>query len=198
MDPLGMNKWMAAILASVLLILLVNTYTDSVFGTGHGEGDHEMAYAIDVPEGATAEAVAEVAAPTIAELMVTADAGKGARQFAKCKACHTVDAGGKNGTGPNLYNLLGSAVGGVDGFRYSAALTGTGATWDYETLNAWLNSPKGTFPGTTMSFAGLKKDDQRADLIAFLRAASDAPMALPEVAAVVEEVIEEVAEETAS
>lgn len=178
MDPLGSNKWLAAILASVLIILLINTYTDSIFGESHGGAEHKVAYGIEVAEAATTEVV-EVAVPTIGELMATASADKGARQFAKCKACHTVDAGGKNGTGPNLYNLLGSAIGGSEGFKYSSALTGQTGTWDYATLDAWIAAPKKAFPGTSMSFSGLKKPTARADLIAFLRNNADSPVALP-------------------
>ena len=194
MDPLGSNKWIAAILASVLLILLVNTYTDTIFGESHEDGDHKVAYGIEVAEAASTEAVAEVVVPTVAELLATASADKGARQFAKCRACHTVDAGGKDGTGPNLYNIVGRAVGGVEGFKYSKALTGQAGTWDYDTLDTWLAAPKKAFPGTSMSFAGMKKPAPRADLIAFLRAASDNPVALPAgaVEALVEEVVDDV------
>ncbi len=178
MDPLGSNKWLAAILASVLIILLINTYTDSIFGTGEEGADNKVAYGIEVAEATTTDAV-EVAVPTIGELMATASADKGARQFAKCKACHTVDNGGKNGTGPNLYNLIGSPIGGAEGFKYSSALTGQTGTWDYATLDAWIAAPKKAFPGTSMSFAGLKKPAARADLIAFLRNNADSPAALP-------------------
>ncbi len=199
MDPLGSNKWLAAILASVLLILLINTYTDSIFGNSHGEGhdggELKVAYGIEVAEAASALEATEIEAPSIAVLLATASADKGAREFAKCKACHTADAGGKNGTGPNLYNLVGRPIGNNEGFKYSAALTGQTGSWDYTTLDAWIASPKNTFPGTSMSFAGLKKPEARADLIAFLRMSADSPVALPSDA--VEELAQEIVEDVA-
>ena len=192
MDPLGSNKWVAAILASVLLILLVNTYTDTKFGESH-DGEQKVAYGIEVAEATSSEDAVEVVVPTVAELLATANADKGARQFAKCKACHTIDAGGKDGTGPNLYNLVGRTIGGVEGFKYSKALTGQSGTWDFDTLDVWLAAPKKAFPGTSMSFAGMKKPAARADLIEYMRQASDSPVSLP--AAAVEELAEEVVDD---
>ncbi|PIW28168.1 MAG: cytochrome c family protein [Rhodospirillales bacterium CG15_BIG_FIL_POST_REV_8_21_14_020_66_15] len=97
------------------------------------------------------------------------DAAKGEKVFNKCKACHTAEKGGKNKVGPNLHGVVGRKAGGVDGFKYSSAMTASGLTWDEATLDKYLEKPKDVVPKTKMSFPGLKKADERADVIAFLK-----------------------------
>ena len=99
------------------------------------------------------------------------DAKAGKSVFKKCKACHTVKDG-KNKVGPTLFNIVGAPSASVDGFRYSKAMTNANLTWDVETLRAFLTKPKDLVPGTSMAFAGLKKQSQIDDLIAFLIAES--------------------------
>ena len=98
------------------------------------------------------------------------DAAKGKKVFNKCKACHSLKAG-KNKIGPSLNGIIGRAAGAVDGFKYSKAMKGSGLTWDEETLKKYLIKPKKFVPGTKMAFAGLRKEKQRDDLIAYLREA---------------------------
>ncbi|WP_417450578.1 c-type cytochrome [Kordiimonas sp.] len=172
------NKVFAAILSSALLIMVISMVSEGVFHEEH----KKPAFTIEVASDDAAEQVVEEG-PSLAELLQSADAGKGARQFAKCKSCHTVEKGGKDGTGPHLYGVIGRGIGGVDGFGYSGALSGQDGVWTYEALDQWLASPKNTFPGTSMAFAGIRKEDQRADLIAYLRTFHDNPPALPEVVA---------------
>lgn len=100
------------------------------------------------------------------------DAAKGEKVFKKCKACHTTEAGGKNKVGPNLSGIVGKAAGTVDGFKYSSALmekAGEGLVWDEASLDAFLTKPKNFIEKTKMSFGGIKKEDQRADLIEYLK-----------------------------
>ncbi len=100
------------------------------------------------------------------------DAAKGEKVFKKCKACHTTDAGGKNKVGPNLHGIVGKAAGTVEGFKYSKALLEAaegGLVWDEANLDAFLTKPKKFIKKTKMSFAGVKKDEQRADLIEYLK-----------------------------
>lgn len=117
-------------------------------------------------EGAGGGAAAEV---PIASLLPTADPAAGAEVFKKCAACHTINQGGANGIGPNLYGTLGEGVGqGKGGFAFSDALKAVGGTWDFDKMNAWLTSPRKFAPGTKMTFAGLSNPKDRADVIAYL------------------------------
>ncbi|MEK9754435.1 MAG: cytochrome c family protein [Rhodospirillaceae bacterium] len=99
-----------------------------------------------------------------------ADAAKGEEAFAKCKACHTIDKGGKHRVGPNLHGVVGRKAGSAEGYKYSKGMHDAGLTWDEATLDKYLTKPKDVVPKTKMAFAGIKKADERADLIAFLKA----------------------------
>jgi cytochrome c len=96
------------------------------------------------------------------------DAEAGKKVFNKCKACHAVEEG-KNKIGPSLFGVVGSAAGSVDGYKYSSSMAESGLTWDEETLDAFLKKPKDVVSGTKMTFAGLRKEDERDDVIAYLK-----------------------------
>ena len=102
-----------------------------------------------------------------------ADAKKGKKVYNKCKACHSINKGGKNKVGPNLYGIVGRKAAQVKGFKYSKALKNSGLTWDDATLDKFLKKPKKLVKKTKMAFGGIKKDSQRADLIAYLKSNSD-------------------------
>lgn len=97
------------------------------------------------------------------------DAVKGQKVFKKCKACHTVNEGGKKLIGPNLFGIVGKKSAQMEGFKYSKAMTASGLTWDEATLDTFLKKPKAMIKKTKMTFAGLKKDKQRANVIAYLK-----------------------------
>ena len=114
-----------------------------------------------------AEGGAEEAGPDLGTLLAAADPAAGEKVFAKCTACHTINSGGANGIGPNLFGMLGHEIGtGANGFAFSSALASHGGTWTYENMDAWLKSPKAFANGTKMSFAGLSKPEDRANLMA--------------------------------
>ena len=112
-------------------------------------------------------AAAAVAGPALAD----GDADKGAKVFNKCKACHVADEA-KNKVGPSLKGLFGRKAGTVEGFKYSDAMINSGLEWNAETLKTYLADPKAAVPGNKMSFAGIKKEDQMEDLLAYLAEAT--------------------------
>jgi len=119
-------------------------------------------------EGVVEEAGAE-AEPPIAHFLQTADAARGEGVFRKCAACHTINQGGPNGLGPNLYGVMGEAVGtGHGGYAFSSALASHGGTWDWDTMSAWLKSPRTFANGTKMTFAGLSDPQDRADILLYM------------------------------
>ena len=120
-------------------------------------------------EDADAGAAAEDG-PSLATLLAQGDAAAGEKIFAKCTACHSIEQGGANGIGPNLWGVLGTPVGKhAAGFAYSSALSGHGGDWTYENMNEWLKSPRGFANGTKMSFAGLSSGEDRANIMLYMR-----------------------------
>ena len=136
------------------------------------EHSEEMGYFIE----GEAEGGAEGPGYDLGTVLAAADPAAGEKIFAKCTACHTINQGGANGIGPNLYGTMGEAIGqGKGGFAFSSALSGHGGNWTYENLDEWLKSPKAFAPGTKMSFAGLSKPEDRANIMAYLKANGGGP-----------------------
>jgi len=143
------------------------------------ERPEKMGYVVEgvEEEGDTGAAAAE---KPIAFYLASADPAKGADVFKKCAACHNAEKGGPNALGPNLWGVLGEGIGqGANGFAFSDALKSKGGTWDWQNLSDWLKSPKAFAPGTKMTFAGLSKPEDRANVIAYLNQQSNAPRPMP-------------------
>ena len=182
-----LNKIAAAVLLAGLIAMVAGKLSSTFYhtdghGGGHGHAEVKRGYSIDVPEGGVAAAggAQKKELPKISPLLANADVAAGEKYFAKkCMTCHTVENGGKNKTGPNLWGIVNSSKGGKGGFNYSKAMAAFGGNWDYESLNGFFHKPKKYMPGTIMAFAGIKKEQDRANLIAYLRSMSSSPAALP-------------------
>jgi cytochrome c len=167
LDTMTFTKVLGGFCGALLVFLLGGWAGEALFHTGGGHGGSEQAYLIETgDDDAPAEDEAEV---DFAALVLDAEISDGERVFSKCKACHKVD--GTDGVGPHLNGVVGREIASIGGFGYSDALAGlAGEAWTAENLNAFLADPKGWAPGTKMSFAGLNKVDDRADLVAYLQA----------------------------
>ena len=178
MDELRLNKVFAGFLFAALLLMAGVKIADVM--VPHQELA-ENAYVIKVAETTDTAAAApvDIGPEPIMALLASADLGAGEKLSKKCSACHVFDAGGQNKTGPALWNAVNRPLGASEGYAYSDALTDFGGAWDYASLNAFLAKPKGYISGTKMNFAGLKKPEDRANLIAWMRTKADSPAALP-------------------
>lgn len=174
MDTMETTKIVGGLCGALLIYLMINWAGEIIYHVGaddHGDGHGEEVAAAPADiyqlEDAGAGAAAASEGPSLEELLASADVERGGKVFAKCKACHKLEDGA-NGTGPHLFNIVDRPKGGVDGFAFSGAITGLGGNWDAEALDGFLTNPKKYASGTKMSFAGLKKATDRANLIAYL------------------------------
>ena len=179
MDSFELNKIIAAILMVALLVIGLGKIADSVF---HVEKPKNPGYQVEVESQLTSNTSQTVEVEEkvdIAAIMSLGDAESGEIIFKKCAACHSINKGGKNKIGPALYNVVGRAVGSVDDYKYSKTLASYGKDWTFEELNGYLQKPASYLKGTKMSFAGLRKEKDRASVIKYLNQNSDSPKLLP-------------------
>ena len=179
MDSFELNKIIAAVLMVALLVIGIGKLSDVIF---HVEKPKTPGYSVDIEQAivvnaSTSETVEEKI--DIAALMAMGDLAVGEKVFKKCAACHSIVKGGKNNIGPALYNVVGRQVGIINDYKYSKALSGYGKEWSFEELNGYLLKPAKWIKGTKMSFAGLRKEKDRASVILYLNQNSDNPLPLP-------------------
>lgn len=170
-NTMTLTKAAGALIGALLFLMLAAWGASALYTVGsahHGEGEEHAAQAYTIPVeesgGGAEEAPAEQV--DVAALVAAADVGKGEAEFRKCQACHKLD--GSDGTGPHLNGVVNRDKAAVAGFGYSQAAIDMEGVWTEENLFHFIGNPKGYMPGTKMSFAGIKQDDARANLIAYL------------------------------
>jgi cytochrome c len=180
MNTFELNKIVGAVLATCLFALALNIGAGALFAP---DKPAKPGYAIAVRDqsAGTATAAKEPEVP-IEVLMASASAERGQSTARQCQSCHTFEKGGPNRVGPNLWGIVGSARGEGRSFNFSAAMKAKGGTWTFGELSSFLTNPRSYIPGTNMTFAGLSRGQQRADVIAYLNTLSDHPLPIPKAA----------------
>jgi cytochrome c len=179
MDSFELNKIIAAVLLTVLIIIGIGKFTDVLF---HVEKPKESAYKIEGLEVASASIEAETKAVEVVDIMALLAMGDlvhGEKVFKKCTACHQIASDGKNMIGPNLWSVIGRTAGSVNDYKYSKAMIAYGKEWTFEEMNSYLIKPQAYVKGTKMAFAGLRKEKDRASVILFMNSKSSNPKPLP-------------------
>tara|TARA_B110001450_G_scaffold233006_1_gene235956 strand:- start:240 stop:788 length:549 start_codon:yes stop_codon:yes gene_type:complete len=182
MDSFELNKIIAAVLLTVLIIIGIGKFTDVLF---HVEKPKESAYKIEglevMPTSTSASKTGAkvMEAVDIKSLLAMGDLGHGEKIFKKCSACHQIASGGKNMIGPNLWSVIGRTAGSVSDYKYSKAMLAYGKEWTFEEMNSYLIKPQAYVKGTKMAFAGLRKEKDRASVILFMNSKSSSPKPLP-------------------
>ena len=179
MNSFELNKIIAAILMVALLVIGLNKIADGVF---HVEKPKKPGYKVEIETKLTStssETTNTIKKIDIVAIMANGDVNSGKKIFRKCAACHSVVKNGGNKIGPALYNVVGRTVGGVSDYKYSKALATYDKKWTFEELNGFLTKPSAYLKGTKMSYAGLRKETDRASVIKYLNQNGDSPKQLP-------------------
>ena len=182
MDSFEINKIIAAVLLTALIVIGIGKFTDILF---HVEKPEQSAYKIEGLKVATTSVSKDDAQDKVAEvvdikaLLAMGDLGHGEKVFKKCSACHQIAADGKNMIGPNLWGVIGRTAGSISDYKYSKAMVAYAKEWSYEEMNSYLIKPQAYIKGTKMAFAGLRKEKDRASVILYMNSKSNSPKPLP-------------------
>ena len=183
MDSFEINKIIAAILLTVLIVIGIGKFTDILF---HVDKPKVSAYKVDgleavtgSNEGESDKNVNEKIEVDIGQLLAMGDLAHGQKVFKKCSACHMIVSDGKNMIGPNLWGVIGRQAGSVGDYKYSKAMIAYGKEWTFEEMNSYLIKPQAYIKGTKMAFAGLRKEKDRASVILYMNSKSSNPRPLP-------------------
>lgn len=182
MGDLFWNKVAGAVLAILLVVMGLREIGDIVFDV---RGPETLGFPVDASllEGPAGAAPADTGPVDFGTLLATASIDAGERVARRCVACHTFEQGGASGTGPNMWGVIGRAVASVSGFNYSSAMRDYGADgtqWLYQNMYEYLESPRRYVPGTSMAFAGLRSQEDRINLIAYMHSMGSAQLPFPE------------------
>ena len=175
MNSFEINKIITAILVTILVVFGIGKISDMIFDK---DDENIVAYKVEAPEGSAIQASAQTSVD-IAALLALGDAMHGEKVFKKCKACHSINAGGGNKIGPKLWNVMFRPVGTISDYKYSKALISYGKEWNWEEMNGFLIKPSKWIKGNKMGFAGLKDERDRSSVILYLNQKSDNPRPLP-------------------
>jgi len=177
MNGFEINKIIAAIIFTVLVVFGIEKITDLIF---YVKKPSEAAYKVEAPVAKTASAESSASGGVdIKALLALGTIEHGEKVFKKCSACHVIAKGGKNKIGPALYGVLGKKSGSVSDYKYSKALIAHGKVWSFAEMNSFLTKPKAHIKGTKMAYAGLKNDKDRSSVILYMNSKSDNPIPKP-------------------
>ena len=175
MNSFELNKIITAILVTILVVFGIGKISNIIFDK---DDKNIVAYKVEAPEG-LAEQSSSQSSVDIAALLALGDVAHGEKVFKKCKACHSINAGGGNKIGPKLWNVMFRPVGAITEYKYSKALSSYGKEWSWEEMNGFLIKPSKWIKGNKMGFAGLKSEKDRASVILYLNQSGDSPKPLP-------------------
>ena len=177
MNSFEINKIIAAIIFTVLVVFGIEKITDLVFQV---KKPSEAAYKVDAPVIKTVSAKSSGSGSVdIKTLLSLGTIEHGEKVFKKCSACHAIAKGSKNKLGPVLYGVLGRKSASVSDYKYSKSLIAHGKVWSFTEMNSFLKKPQAYIKGTKMAYAGLKSDKDRASVILYMNTKSDKPIPKP-------------------